>query len=79
MKLIVMRTILLFVLLFSLNVAFGYNQGDILFQESKSSQSKYIKVATGSRYTHCGIIYKKRKISLNSANVLTNRIQSGQN
>ena len=59
MKSIAMRTVLLFVLLFSLNVAFGYNQGDILFQESKSSQSKYIKAATGSRYTHCGIIYKK--------------------
>ncbi|MBD5356999.1 MAG: hypothetical protein HDR88_08370 [Bacteroides sp.] len=46
-------------LLFSLNVAFGYNQGDILFQESKSEQSKYITEATGSRYTHCGMIYKK--------------------
>lgn len=54
-----MRTTLLIALLFSLNVAFGYNQGDILFQESKSEQSKYIKEATGSRYTHCGIIYKK--------------------
>lgn len=54
-----MRIRLLIILLLSLNVAFGYNQGDILFQESKSAQSKYIKAATGSRYTHCGIIYKK--------------------
>lgn len=30
--------------------------GDIVFQESKSAQAKYIKKATGSRYTHCGII-----------------------
>lgn len=54
-----MRTTLFLILLFSLNIACGYNQGDILFQESKSAQSKYIKGATGSRYTHCGIIYKK--------------------
>lgn len=54
-----MRIKLLMVLLFSVNIAFGYNQGDILFQESKSNQSKYIKTATNSRYTHCGIIYKK--------------------
>ena len=30
--------------------------GDIVFQESKSGQAKYIKKATGSRYTHCGVI-----------------------
>lgn len=29
-----MRIKLLMVLLFSVNIAFGYNQGDILFQES---------------------------------------------
>ncbi len=51
--------VLILLLICGLNVAFGYNQGDILFQESKSAQSKYIKAATGSRYTHCGIIYKK--------------------
>lgn len=33
-----------------------FHTGDIVFQESKSAQSKYIKQATGSRYTHCGII-----------------------
>ena len=54
-----MRIKLLITLLFIVNIAFGYNQGDILFQESKSNQSKYIKAATNSRYTHCGIIYKK--------------------
>ncbi len=55
-----MRLRLFILLLLSLNFAFSYNQGDILFQESKSAQSKYIKAATGSRYTHCGIIYKKK-------------------
>ena len=54
-----MRIKLLITLLLVVNIAVGYNQGDILFQESKSDQSKYIKAATDSRYTHCGIIYKK--------------------
>lgn len=54
-----MKVRFLIILLFSINIAFGYNQGDILFQESKSNQSKYIKTATNSRYTHCGIICKK--------------------
>ena len=54
-----MRIKFLITLLFIVNIAFGYNQGDILFQESKSNQSQYIKAATDSRYTHCGIIYKK--------------------
>lgn len=31
--------------------------GDIIFQESQSAQSKAIQLATGSRYSHCGIIY----------------------
>lgn len=32
--------------------------GDIIFQTSKSSQSKAIQLATNSRYSHMGIIYK---------------------
>lgn len=31
--------------------------GDIIFQTSKSNQSKAIQVATGSEYSHMGIIY----------------------
>jgi len=31
--------------------------GDIIFQTSKSSQSKAIQLATNSRYSHMGIIY----------------------
>ena len=31
--------------------------GDIIFQESQSSQSRAIALATHSKYTHCGIIY----------------------
>ncbi len=33
--------------------------GDIIFQISKSSQSKAIQLATNSKYSHMGIIYKK--------------------
>jgi uncharacterized protein YycO len=32
--------------------------GDIIFQTSKSSQSKAIQIATKSKYSHMGIIYK---------------------
>lgn len=33
--------------------------GDIIFQISKSNQSKAIQIATGSKYSHMGLIYKK--------------------
>ena len=33
--------------------------GDIIFQTSHSKQSRAIQIATKSRYSHCGIIYKK--------------------
>ncbi|WP_029906799.1 YiiX family permuted papain-like enzyme [Prevotella sp. 10(H)] len=33
-------------------------EGDIIFQESLSSQSRAIQLATKSKYSHCGIIYK---------------------
>lgn len=32
--------------------------GDIIFQTSLSSQSKAIQLATKSKYSHCGLIYK---------------------
>jgi hypothetical protein len=34
------------------------HNGDIIFQTSISSQSKAIQLATHSKYSHCGIIYK---------------------
>ncbi len=34
-------------------------EGDLIFQFSKSQQSPYIAMATGSIYTHCGIIVFK--------------------
>ena len=33
--------------------------GDLIFQVSLSEQSKAIKLATKSKYSHCGIIYKE--------------------
>ena len=33
--------------------------GDIIFQTSKSGQSNAIQIATGSKYSHMGIIYKQ--------------------
>lgn len=35
--------------------------GDIIFQTSTSGQSKAIQIATGSKYSHMGIIYKEGK------------------
>lgn len=37
----------------------GFQNGDIIFQTSTSGQSKAIQVATGSKYSHMGIIYKQ--------------------
>jgi uncharacterized protein YycO len=36
-----------------------FENGDIIFQTSKSSQSKAIQIATKSKYSHMGIIYQK--------------------
>jgi hypothetical protein len=35
------------------------NNGDIIFQESLSGQSRAIQLATRSKYSHVGIIYKR--------------------
>ncbi len=35
-----------------------FQDGDIIFQESKSAQSAALKAATNSRYTHCGILFQ---------------------
>ncbi len=38
---------------------FSLKEGDILFQITDSPQSKAIQLATGSKYTHCGIVLEK--------------------
>lgn len=35
-------------------------EGDLIFQMSLSGQGKAIQLATGSYYTHCGILFKER-------------------
>ncbi len=35
-----------------------FEDGDLIFQSSKSPQSKAIQIATDSKYSHLGIIYK---------------------
>jgi uncharacterized protein YycO len=37
------------------------NNGDLIFQTSLSEQSKAIQLATKSKYSHCGIIFKEGK------------------
>ena len=36
-----------------------FQSGDIIFQTSKSGQSKAIQIATNSKYSHMGIVYKQ--------------------
>lgn len=37
---------------------YEFQDGDLIFQTSRSSQSDAIQLATQSTYSHCGIIYK---------------------
>ena len=58
-SLIYILSIILFGSCNSISETIEFQNGDIIFQESKSSQSKAIQLATNSRYSHVGIIYKK--------------------
>lgn len=40
------------------NITPSLKDGDIIFQTSQSAQSQAIQLATKSKYSHCGIIYK---------------------
>lgn len=35
-------------------------EGDLIFQTSLSAQSKAVQLATKSKYSHCGIIFKDK-------------------
>jgi uncharacterized protein YycO len=37
----------------------NFQNGDLIFQISKSSQSQAIQLATHSKYSHCGLIFEK--------------------
>ena len=54
---------ILFIILAFISVACNKNreltslqEGDIVFVESQSSQSPYIKIGTMSKWTHCGVV-----------------------
>lgn len=67
MKKIIIITLLLVASLLAVNVlksqpaptASTLKEGDIVFQTSKSPQSKYIILATQSQWSHCGIVIEK--------------------
>ena len=67
MKKIIIITLLLMASLLAVNVlksqpapvTSALKEGDIVFQTSKSTQSKYIILATKSQWSHCGIIIEK--------------------
>ncbi|MDV6169742.1 YiiX family permuted papain-like enzyme [Flavobacterium sp. DG1-102-2] len=40
-------------------IAKDLQNGDLIFQTSQSAQSQAIQLATKSKYSHCGIIYKE--------------------
>lgn len=43
-----------------LATAKSIRNGDLIFQTSRSGQSQAIQQATGSKYSHCGIIYNNK-------------------
>lgn len=56
MKIIIL---LIFIFLFSCTSHEDFQNGDIIFQISTSSQSEALQIATKSKYSHVGIIYKQ--------------------
>ena len=58
-QLLITLTILTFSLGCTESEHLSLKNGDIIFQDSPSSQSQAIKLATHSAYSHVGIIYKK--------------------
>lgn len=54
-----MRCLFIFALLFFSFIGFAqqYQDGDLIFQHSSSSQSTAVQLATNSYYSHCGIIF----------------------
>ena len=57
--LLILTTIPVFIFGYSDIDKLSVKEGDIIFQNSKSRQSKAIELATKSKYTHVGIIFKK--------------------
>jgi len=60
MRWIVAGLTLLFAFAASPQLESRLRDGDIIFHESRSSQSRAIQLATKSRYSHMGILYRER-------------------
>lgn len=54
-----LRLLFIFVLLpfYAATAQSNLREGDIVFQDSKSAQCEAIRQATGSEWTHCGILF----------------------
>jgi len=53
-----MLTVILGLLFIACSSQRDFQNGDLIFQSSESSQSRALQIATRSRYNHMGIIYK---------------------
>jgi len=58
-QLLITLTILTLILGCTESEHLSFKNGDIIFQDSPSSQSQAIKLATHSNYSHVGIVYNK--------------------
>ncbi|EKR92207.1 orthopoxovirus protein, PF05708 domain protein [Leptospira santarosai str. CBC379] len=47
-------------------------EGDLIFHESNSQQARAIRLATGSRYTHVGIVFKYNDEMIFTSDGMTN-------
>ena len=56
-KILIILTLLFLNTACSQSKNYNFKNGDIIFQDSPSSQSKAIKLATNSKYSHVGIVY----------------------
>lgn len=65
-----MRKIIYFLLVFSIysftnsqkeivKEDFKFEEGDIILQTSESKQCEAVRIATGSKFSHCGIVFNK--------------------
>lgn len=56
----ILSTFMFIVILISCNKTSvpEFENGDLIFQTSQSSQSRALQIATKSKYSHMGIIYK---------------------
>lgn len=53
------QIVILFISLCLFGCKQKFKEGDLVFQQSQSRQSSLIQKATGSKWTHCGIIIEK--------------------